>query len=65
MQTLCSAPNVLHRFLYSPEDELLVEDMSLKNDEGVTAVHLIQASKLGNSKASNILKTGIPNIQGL
>ncbi|KAM4708402.1 bifunctional UDP-N-acetylglucosamine 2-epimerase/N-acetylmannosamine kinase isoform 1-T1 [Discoglossus pictus] len=39
------------------EDLLLVEDMSLKNDETVSAVHLIQAAKLGNTKASNILKT--------
>ncbi|CAJ0951508.1 unnamed protein product [Ranitomeya imitator] len=39
------------------DDLLLVEDMSLKNDECVTAVHLIQAAKLGNSKASSILKT--------
>ncbi|XP_053321783.1 bifunctional UDP-N-acetylglucosamine 2-epimerase/N-acetylmannosamine kinase [Spea bombifrons] len=39
------------------DDLLLVEGMSLKNDESVTAVHLIQAAKLGNTKASNILKT--------
>ncbi|KAM9331274.1 bifunctional UDP-N-acetylglucosamine 2-epimerase/N-acetylmannosamine kinase isoform 2-T2 [Gastrophryne carolinensis] len=39
------------------DDLLLVEGMSLKNDEFVTAVHLIQAAKLGNMKASNILKT--------
>uniref|UniRef100_A0A8C5N5F6 Bifunctional UDP-N-acetylglucosamine 2-epimerase/N-acetylmannosamine kinase n=1 Tax=Leptobrachium leishanense TaxID=445787 RepID=A0A8C5N5F6_9ANUR len=39
------------------EDLLLMNDMTLKNDEPVTAVHLIQAAKLGNTKASNILKT--------
>uniref|UniRef100_A0A6I8R3R3 Glucosamine (UDP-N-acetyl)-2-epimerase/N-acetylmannosamine kinase n=1 Tax=Xenopus tropicalis TaxID=8364 RepID=A0A6I8R3R3_XENTR len=39
------------------EDMLLVEGMSVKNDESVSAVHLIQAAKFGNTKASNILKT--------
>ncbi|KAM4809318.1 bifunctional UDP-N-acetylglucosamine 2-epimerase/N-acetylmannosamine kinase isoform 2-T2 [Rhinophrynus dorsalis] len=39
------------------DDLLLVEGMSLKNDESVSAIHLIQAAKLGNTKASNILKT--------
>ncbi|XP_077331514.1 bifunctional UDP-N-acetylglucosamine 2-epimerase/N-acetylmannosamine kinase isoform X2 [Lithobates pipiens] len=39
------------------EDSLVVEGMFLKNDESVTAIHLIQAAKLGNVKASNILKT--------
>ncbi|XP_043920242.1 bifunctional UDP-N-acetylglucosamine 2-epimerase/N-acetylmannosamine kinase [Protopterus annectens] len=40
------------------EDQLLVEGMELKNDETVTAIHLIQASKLGNKKAESILRTG-------
>ncbi|RXM32977.1 Bifunctional UDP-N-acetylglucosamine 2-epimerase/N-acetylmannosamine kinase [Acipenser ruthenus] len=39
------------------EDMLLVEGMSVKNEEPVSAVHLIQAAKLGNSKADNILRT--------
>lgn len=39
------------------EDSLVVEGMFLKNDESVTAIHLIQAAKLGNNKASDILKT--------
>ncbi|XP_041112570.1 bifunctional UDP-N-acetylglucosamine 2-epimerase/N-acetylmannosamine kinase isoform X2 [Polyodon spathula] len=38
------------------EDMLLVEGMLVKNEESVSAVHLIQAAKLGNSKADNILR---------
>ncbi|XP_058881814.1 bifunctional UDP-N-acetylglucosamine 2-epimerase/N-acetylmannosamine kinase isoform X2 [Acipenser ruthenus] len=38
------------------EDMLLVEGMLVKNEEPVSAVHLIQAAKLGNSKADNVLR---------
>ncbi|XP_029775653.1 bifunctional UDP-N-acetylglucosamine 2-epimerase/N-acetylmannosamine kinase isoform X2 [Suricata suricatta] len=39
------------------EDLLLVEGMSVPKDEAVSAAHLIQAAKLGNVKAQNILRT--------
>ncbi|XP_040511492.1 bifunctional UDP-N-acetylglucosamine 2-epimerase/N-acetylmannosamine kinase isoform X4 [Gallus gallus] len=39
------------------EDLLLVEGMSMKNEEVVSAAHLIQAAKLGNAKAESILRT--------
>ncbi|XP_006729189.1 bifunctional UDP-N-acetylglucosamine 2-epimerase/N-acetylmannosamine kinase [Leptonychotes weddellii] len=39
------------------EDLLLVEGMSVLKDEAVSAVHLIQAAKLGNTKAQSILRT--------
>ncbi|ERE83480.1 bifunctional UDP-N-acetylglucosamine 2-epimerase/N-acetylmannosamine kinase [Cricetulus griseus] len=39
------------------EDLLLVEGMSVPKDEPVGALHLIQAAKLGNVKAQNILRT--------
>eukprot|EP00062_Callorhinchus_milii_P007539 gi/632949287/ref/XP_007890073.1/ PREDICTED: bifunctional UDP-N-acetylglucosamine 2-epimerase/N-acetylmannosamine kinase [Callorhinchus milii] len=39
------------------EDLLMVEGMSIKNEEAVSAVHLIQAAKLGNTKAQNVLRT--------
>ncbi|KAF3821259.1 hypothetical protein GH733_011412 [Mirounga leonina] len=39
------------------EDLLLVEGMSVLKDEAVSAVHLIQAAKLGNAKAQSILRT--------
>ncbi|XP_009995872.1 PREDICTED: bifunctional UDP-N-acetylglucosamine 2-epimerase/N-acetylmannosamine kinase isoform X3 [Chaetura pelagica] len=39
------------------EDLLLVEGMSMKNEEVVSAAHLIQAAKLGNTKANSILRT--------
>ncbi|XP_009893375.1 PREDICTED: bifunctional UDP-N-acetylglucosamine 2-epimerase/N-acetylmannosamine kinase isoform X2 [Charadrius vociferus] len=39
------------------EDLLLVEGMSMKKEEVVSAAHLIQAAKLGNTKADNILRT--------
>uniref|UniRef100_A0A8C9T5U3 Glucosamine (UDP-N-acetyl)-2-epimerase/N-acetylmannosamine kinase n=1 Tax=Scleropages formosus TaxID=113540 RepID=A0A8C9T5U3_SCLFO len=39
------------------EDLLLVEGMSLKKDEQVTAAHLISAAHLGNSKAEAMLQT--------
>uniref|UniRef100_A0A8D0L7C6 Glucosamine (UDP-N-acetyl)-2-epimerase/N-acetylmannosamine kinase n=1 Tax=Sphenodon punctatus TaxID=8508 RepID=A0A8D0L7C6_SPHPU len=39
------------------EDLLLVEGMSLKKQETVTAAHLIQAAKLGNAKADDVLRT--------
>ncbi|NXF93855.1 GLCNE kinase, partial [Eubucco bourcierii] len=39
------------------EDLLLVEGMTVKNEEVVGAAHLIQAAKLGNTKAGNILRT--------
>ncbi|XP_009873327.1 PREDICTED: bifunctional UDP-N-acetylglucosamine 2-epimerase/N-acetylmannosamine kinase isoform X2 [Apaloderma vittatum] len=39
------------------EDLLLVEGMSMKDDEIVSAAHLIQAAKLGNTKADSILRT--------
>ncbi|XP_049482333.1 bifunctional UDP-N-acetylglucosamine 2-epimerase/N-acetylmannosamine kinase isoform X4 [Panthera uncia] len=39
------------------EDLLLVEGMSVPKDEAVSAVHLIQAAKLGNVKAQSILRT--------
>lgn len=32
--------------------------MSVLKDEAVSAVHLIQAAKLGNAKAQSILRTG-------
>ncbi|XP_006629788.2 bifunctional UDP-N-acetylglucosamine 2-epimerase/N-acetylmannosamine kinase isoform X2 [Lepisosteus oculatus] len=51
------------------EDLLVVEGMSLKNEDPVSAIHLITAAKMGNSKAEAILKTagtalgvGIANI---
>ncbi|NXF39551.1 GLCNE kinase, partial [Nyctibius bracteatus] len=52
-----------HVFLlaFSPplqtEDLLLVEGMSMKKEEVVSAAHLIQAAKLGNTKADSILRT--------
>ncbi|XP_062369248.1 bifunctional UDP-N-acetylglucosamine 2-epimerase/N-acetylmannosamine kinase isoform X3 [Cinclus cinclus] len=39
------------------DDLLLVEGMSIKEEEIVSAAHLIQAAKLGNSKAESILRT--------
>ncbi|KAM6289306.1 bifunctional UDP-N-acetylglucosamine 2-epimerase/N-acetylmannosamine kinase isoform 2-T2 [Aegotheles albertisi] len=39
------------------EDLLLVEGMSMKKEEVVSAAHLIQAAKLGNRKADSILRT--------
>uniref|UniRef100_A0A4X2L026 Glucosamine (UDP-N-acetyl)-2-epimerase/N-acetylmannosamine kinase n=1 Tax=Vombatus ursinus TaxID=29139 RepID=A0A4X2L026_VOMUR len=39
------------------EDLLLVEGMSMKKEETVGALHLIQAAKLGNTKAASILRT--------
>uniref|UniRef100_A0A8C3Y6M0 Glucosamine (UDP-N-acetyl)-2-epimerase/N-acetylmannosamine kinase n=1 Tax=Catharus ustulatus TaxID=91951 RepID=A0A8C3Y6M0_CATUS len=39
------------------DDLLLVEGMSMKEDEIVSAAHLIQAAKLGNAKAESILRT--------
>ncbi|KAM6391778.1 bifunctional UDP-N-acetylglucosamine 2-epimerase/N-acetylmannosamine kinase isoform 3-T3 [Rhynochetos jubatus] len=39
------------------EDMLLVEGMSMKKEEVVSAAHLIQAAKLGNTKADSILRT--------
>uniref|UniRef100_A0A8D0EHB6 Glucosamine (UDP-N-acetyl)-2-epimerase/N-acetylmannosamine kinase n=1 Tax=Strix occidentalis caurina TaxID=311401 RepID=A0A8D0EHB6_STROC len=39
------------------EDLLLVEGMSMKKEEVVSAAHLIQAAKLGNAKADSILRT--------
>ncbi|NXX97325.1 GLCNE kinase, partial [Centropus bengalensis] len=39
------------------EDLLLVEGMSVKKEEVVSAAHLIQAAKLGNTKAESILRT--------
>ncbi|XP_010167221.1 bifunctional UDP-N-acetylglucosamine 2-epimerase/N-acetylmannosamine kinase isoform X2 [Antrostomus carolinensis] len=39
------------------EDLLLVEGMSMKKEEVVSAAHLIQAAKLGNTKADDILRT--------
>ncbi|XP_068278923.1 bifunctional UDP-N-acetylglucosamine 2-epimerase/N-acetylmannosamine kinase isoform X1 [Nyctibius grandis] len=39
------------------EDLLLVEGMSMKKEEVVSAAHLIQAAKLGNIKADSILRT--------
>lgn len=40
------------------DDLLLVEGMSMKEEEIVSAAHLIQAAKLGNTKAESILRTG-------
>lgn len=37
--------------------------MSIKKEEVVSAAHLIQAAKLGNTKADSILRTG-ENIAG-
>ncbi|XP_053788027.1 bifunctional UDP-N-acetylglucosamine 2-epimerase/N-acetylmannosamine kinase isoform X4 [Vidua macroura] len=39
------------------DDLLLVEGMSMKEEEIVSAAHLIQAAKLGNTKAESILRT--------
>ncbi|KAG7458946.1 hypothetical protein MATL_G00225960 [Megalops atlanticus] len=39
------------------EDLLLVEGMSLKKEEPVSAIDLINAARLGNSKADAVLKT--------
>ncbi|NXK42049.1 GLCNE kinase, partial [Piprites chloris] len=39
------------------DDLLLVEGMSVKTEETVSAAHLIQAAKLGNTKAESILRT--------
>ncbi|TSN95671.1 Bifunctional UDP-N-acetylglucosamine 2-epimerase/N-acetylmannosamine kinase [Bagarius yarrelli] len=39
------------------EDLLLVEGMSLNNKEQVNASHLVQAARLGNSKAEGVLRT--------
>ncbi|XP_046901324.1 bifunctional UDP-N-acetylglucosamine 2-epimerase/N-acetylmannosamine kinase [Hypomesus transpacificus] len=39
------------------EDLLKVEGMDLKIDEPVTAVHLINAARIGNSKADQVLRT--------
>ncbi|GCC18644.1 hypothetical protein chiPu_0020851 [Chiloscyllium punctatum] len=51
------------------EDLLLVEGMSLKNEETVSAIHLIQAAELGSTEARKVLQTagcalgvGITNI---
>ncbi|XP_072351285.1 bifunctional UDP-N-acetylglucosamine 2-epimerase/N-acetylmannosamine kinase [Scyliorhinus torazame] len=51
------------------EDLLMVEGMSLKNEEIISAIHLIKAAKLGNTEAQNVLRTagcalgvGITNI---
>ncbi|KAH0628452.1 hypothetical protein JD844_009641 [Phrynosoma platyrhinos] len=44
-------------FLVYAEDSLLVGGMSVKKEEAVTAAHLIQAAKLGNPKADNIVRT--------
>uniref|UniRef100_A0ACB8ETJ0 Uncharacterized protein n=1 Tax=Sphaerodactylus townsendi TaxID=933632 RepID=A0ACB8ETJ0_9SAUR len=42
---------------YHDEDSLLMEGMSVKKEETVTAAHLIQAAKLGNVKAEHIVRT--------
>ncbi|XP_026990482.1 bifunctional UDP-N-acetylglucosamine 2-epimerase/N-acetylmannosamine kinase isoform X1 [Tachysurus fulvidraco] len=39
------------------EDLLLMEGMSVKNKEQVNASHLVQAARLGNSKAEGVLRT--------
>ncbi|XP_068070496.1 bifunctional UDP-N-acetylglucosamine 2-epimerase/N-acetylmannosamine kinase isoform X1 [Danio rerio] len=39
------------------EDLLLVEGMTLNNKEQVNAIHLINAARLGNSKAETVLHT--------
>ncbi|XP_062985167.1 bifunctional UDP-N-acetylglucosamine 2-epimerase/N-acetylmannosamine kinase isoform X2 [Elgaria multicarinata webbii] len=39
------------------EDLLLIGGMSVMKEETVTAAHLIQAAKLGNPKADNIVRT--------
>ncbi|XP_026060006.1 bifunctional UDP-N-acetylglucosamine 2-epimerase/N-acetylmannosamine kinase-like isoform X3 [Carassius auratus] len=39
------------------EDLLLVEGMTVKNKEQVNAIHLIEAARLGNSKAESVLHT--------
>ncbi|NWY06371.1 GLCNE kinase, partial [Nothoprocta ornata] len=38
-------------------DLLLVEGMSMKEEEPVSAAHLIQAARLGNARAGSILRT--------
>uniref|UniRef100_A0A671RGX4 Bifunctional UDP-N-acetylglucosamine 2-epimerase/N-acetylmannosamine kinase-like n=1 Tax=Sinocyclocheilus anshuiensis TaxID=1608454 RepID=A0A671RGX4_9TELE len=45
------------------EDLLLVEGMTVNNKEQVNAIHLINAARLGNSKAESILHTGKTHIQ--
>ncbi|XP_052402466.1 bifunctional UDP-N-acetylglucosamine 2-epimerase/N-acetylmannosamine kinase-like isoform X1 [Carassius gibelio] len=39
------------------EDLLLVEGMTVNNKEQVNAIHLIEAARLGNSKAESVLHT--------
>ncbi|XP_029458501.1 bifunctional UDP-N-acetylglucosamine 2-epimerase/N-acetylmannosamine kinase isoform X3 [Rhinatrema bivittatum] len=39
------------------ENLLLMDGMYVKKDDRITAIHLIQSAKLGNSKARSILKT--------
>ncbi|XP_030644044.1 bifunctional UDP-N-acetylglucosamine 2-epimerase/N-acetylmannosamine kinase isoform X1 [Chanos chanos] len=39
------------------EDLLIVEGLSVKNEEPVNAIHLINAARLGNTKAESVLKT--------
>ncbi|KAB5518632.1 hypothetical protein PHYPO_G00168210 [Pangasianodon hypophthalmus] len=44
------------------EDLLVVEGMSLNNKEQVNASHLVQAARLGNSKAEGVLRTVNPSL---
>ena len=41
------------------EDQLFTEGMALKKEEPVSAVHLINAARLGNPKADAVLRTGM------
>lgn len=45
------------------EDLLLVQGMTVNNKEQVNAIHLINAARLGNSKAESVLHTGKTHIQ--
>uniref|UniRef100_A0A673H0T0 Bifunctional UDP-N-acetylglucosamine 2-epimerase/N-acetylmannosamine kinase-like n=1 Tax=Sinocyclocheilus rhinocerous TaxID=307959 RepID=A0A673H0T0_9TELE len=46
-----------HKKQHTDKDLLLVEGMTVNNKEQVNAIHLINAARLGNSKAESILHT--------
>lgn len=47
------------------EDLLFTEGMTLKKEEPVNAIHLINAARLGNSKADAVLRTGMYPTHGV
>lgn len=49
---------IMSYFLHA-EDLLFTEGMTLNKEEPVNAVHLINAARLGNSKADAVLRTGM------